>query len=328
MNIVNLIKSYFKTPEDYLQDRFINSIIYETNLYRKMLGLTPLYSDENLTKYAKLKCKEKSQMNIFDKVLENETFVQGEKIITFKEEGLIILQMNFFITNNSDHPETGVRVVQALQLSSENECNLVELRYCFFGVGAVVGPYLSQTKQNEELIDEKPKKQIMYVALCFSMTRDNQSIKLSEIQITNDIKKHLENYIRYFRYDLNKFVHENAYFHGCEIEDEITNSAWLETRACEQLKAALEIEEDFEEIQRKYKKTIAEENKHFINIESVIIRSSKYIPSCILVNKPYDGISYAIKQRLKNKELNRFGMKVMLFKNKTFLVSIVFAKYK
>ncbi|KAF7687847.1 hypothetical protein CDIK_2956 [Cucumispora dikerogammari] len=323
--IIDYFMSYFKKPKVYNQDHIINNIIYETNLYRKMLGLSCLSFNETLTRSAKLNCEQIIYTNIEIELPKIGLLLLDDRKETFKQNNKESIRANYYITDTYNKSEIGLHVIKAMQLSNITNYNLIHPDYSYVGVAVDIRPNPLEYRVGE--IAPLNEKSILYVTQCFMFSQDNQTIELSEIEITEDIESHLERYSQYFCNDLNELLKMYDYFHEGGSEDEITNDDCLEHMASEQLKTSLESEINIEETQRKYKDLILATNKPFCNVESIIIYSLRYLPSCRLVNTS-DGLPDEINQRLLDKQFNKFGIKVQLSQDKSFLISIILAKYE
>ncbi|KAF7700530.1 hypothetical protein CDIK_1031 [Cucumispora dikerogammari] len=236
-------------------------------------------------------------------------------------------EVNIDFNTNIDPIKAALHAIRAWQLCDIKNNVLISPKFQFIGWGGKFGLYHSYTGANEEAISGYFPTKGLYVTQHFLSVNERVTI-LSEINITKEIKSHLNKYGKLLGFELNKSLIEESSSHGCEPIKKIKNNRYLNKIAKQQILTALKPEKDLdEEIQDKYKDIVEHANKGFSSIRTKLIRLSNYIPACRLVNK-LDSFSDEIRTKIQSREFNTFGVKVALFENKCFLVSVIFAKKK
>ncbi|KAF7685169.1 hypothetical protein CDIK_4082 [Cucumispora dikerogammari] len=288
-----------------------------------MLGLSQLIRDSDIEQCADRFFGQIANKRLFShNSLERPFLLYKENI--HKKQVMRNLGATSYFSNYFSHPKIGLHAVQEWQLSDANNRVLTFPHFIFVGVSLKVGFQPLAIGDNEKNIEKKTDKKSLYITQCYT-SLNNQNVILSSIKITHKINAHLKEYTKYFCFDLNKFLIGNDYFHRCGLDKEINRDSTLDKIAKKQLLYSANREEVTEDIQKIHERKVKEKKKSFYNIHARLLCFSCYIPACRLVYSE-GGLPDEIKFRLKNGDFNRFGMRVKLFKNKIFKVSIIFGK--
>ncbi|KAF7701506.1 hypothetical protein CDIK_0788 [Cucumispora dikerogammari] len=141
------------------------------------------------------------------------------------------------------------------------------------------------------------------------------------------MEKHLEDYKQQFCHELNSLITPTSFFTECEKNNVINTDDFLTSKAIEQLVEFCDFKESEEKIEAEFETDIARNSPEIAISASKIIKSPHYIPPCRLLNIS-EGIGDEIIDRVVNKEFDVFGMTVLLCEDKSFIISLIFGKYK
>ncbi|KAF7693607.1 hypothetical protein CDIK_2259 [Cucumispora dikerogammari] len=324
-NIRNFITNLFKTPENNEVTDIKEIVFYETNLYREMLGLSHLDQDPVLGKVAVSFCEGVIKGSFSDDdVLNSASKTHGisQYFDGFRNRELWASRSIFPTPSKLEY---GLIIVKLLQLSDTDNPKLISSNMKAVGWGCKRGLYQITNSSNGVLKETDSSKKGLYMSLIF-FSSDEPTLILEQIEITEEIKSHLTKYVGLVHKELNNFLTGGECFDGDKFKERVTNDAYLNEVAEEELNLQQQTDGEHNSLVGSFKDKCSQETG-FSKVQSEIFYFNNYIPPIRLIYRE-EGIRNKIKEIFKDTEINSFGMKVLLFEDKSFKVSVIFAKKK
>ncbi|KAF7696429.1 hypothetical protein CDIK_1891 [Cucumispora dikerogammari] len=321
MSLAIFFTPYFRKQESKRLDRIKKNMFTETNLYREMLGLSQLKRDTILDQTASniCDCLIKQRATNHDCVDDPFMGYYTENVYSMRN-----FQENLYVTENVNQKNAGLNVIQEWQLCDLDNKILTCPQFDSIGLGAKIGDFPSCLDSPGSRLRNGNVRKGLYLTQYY-MLSDHAAIVLDKIEITGRIIAHLKRYVKYFSLTLNNFVNHDTLFRKWVDPIKIKNSKWLNKMAKKQIKSFIFNNISDEKTQMPYKSLIGMKNKKLTIVYTKTIHFPSYIPACRLINE-LENWCNKIKKVFKNKSVNKFGINVKLFENKTFLVSLIFAK--
>ncbi|KAF7690734.1 hypothetical protein CDIK_2685 [Cucumispora dikerogammari] len=324
MFIHNVIASCFKTLEVSKISQFIEELYKETNLYREMLGLCKLKRNSYLDKSAM-----DFATNFIEKTVRNkDNAIQSPNMYNLVEVMPQVIKKNFtrkiFHTYKIDLLHSGRKVVQAWQLSDENNQILISGKHKEVGYGVCFEEDIIDRIREKSTSESIPELRGVYVIQEFLYFRESFP-ELSEIKITKKIRTHLKLYPKHFCKDLNSWIIGPGFVEGFYAHEVVKYEPIYDKLARTSLYSTMANDKKYRKIESSNKEQKFVNKERQFNLRIITFRCSQYIPSCRLINTRPE-ISSDIRKKLKEKKYTEFGMKVKLLADKSFYISLVFVK--
>ncbi|KAF7702747.1 hypothetical protein CDIK_0411 [Cucumispora dikerogammari] len=315
--------------------QIVQTIQDETNLYREMVCLSSLEYHPSLYEYASECCVQMiyngkcSHDQILGpsfkeriKQIENHSNSGETKALNFGE-----VWENIYAIKNIRSADAAHEVINAWQLSDEVNNVLTDPKQKFFSVSAKIEMKPFNILHIDDNYEYK-RDPLLYVTQ-YLLSLNDENEKPLKLNLTPQMNARLKDYGNLFFRELNKLM-----FWGIDLENlinpvKINHNKQLNELAEREFSALVREGIDNATNQEHTKTKIEKMGKNlgFLCVHSIIITNPRYIPPVRLLKRA-EGLSDEMREKLRKKEFNEFGMKVGLFEDKSFCSLIIFAKRK
>ncbi|KAF7685516.1 hypothetical protein CDIK_3735 [Cucumispora dikerogammari] len=313
-------------PYDRLKDensrmdleKIRSDMLFETNLYRKMLGLPPLITDPILYKSATDFTVEMIKKREYSHELKSGSSISEKTKKILKHKKWINWNENLFYTNKYSSPMIGAQIIHLWQAIDKYNEALINPHNKHCGIGLEFG--LCHLNNGCNKVNQM--EQFLYVTQHFGTVIEPIN-DFSSIEIDSDIIDHLRIYKVYCCIYLNEFILGNFYYMESKVKSVIKNSHRLNIIASEQLILSIKRPSDDEKRKKYIESIVYKKSKKKNKVEVIILHLEHYVPPQRLV-LIHEGISKQTRNLLKSKKIQKFGMSVILHEDKTFHMLIIF----